>query len=182
MGKDNKIKMFAGMGLLVVILTGCMGSGLIISSPPWHQLQSGLYDTVEGKVFYGIGRADGLQNLTLLRATADNRARKELTDVLGRYVEELARSAKARLDPAWATLSSEDQQQAMGMLVRSALRKSVVSEHWSDSQQPRVYSLCRLGLDGFKQALFDSRTMDERLRSAMQDEADKVYARLSKKM
>jgi hypothetical protein len=162
-------------------LYGCMGRSLIVSTPAWYQLQSGLYETAEGKVFYGIGQAGGVQSLTLLRATADNRAREELGRVLENYVNELARLAASTPEATWAALSGDERQQILGMLVRNSLQKAVFSDHWNDTQKPRLLALCRLDLTTFKQVLDDSSALDDNMRAAMQAQAEKLYIRLAQK-
>jgi hypothetical protein len=181
MGKYLKIPIGIGLAILVSLLAGCAGRSLIISSPAWYRLKSGLYDTDGGKVFYGIGQASGVQNQALLRATADNQARKELADVLENYLSELARSAEMETDPNRAALSVGERQQILGMLVHNCLQLSMVSDHWNDANQSGLFALCRLDLTTFKQVLSDSPFIDEKTRAAMWAEAERVHARLSQK-
>ncbi len=181
MGKDRRTPMFFGVLLLAGLLAGCAGRSLIVSPPPWYALESGLYDAGGAKLFYGIGQAAGVQNLTLLRATADNRAREALAGVLTNYVNELAHSAALTPNPAWAALSVDDQQQFLGMLVRNCLLQAVVGDHWSDPQDPRLLALCRLNLTTFKQVLSDYSSLEEKMRATMWAEAERVHARLSQK-
>ncbi len=179
MGKSLKIPKLFGIGLTVALLMGCAVQSLEVSPPTWDRLESGMYDTAEGRVFYGIGHASGVQNPTLLRAAADNHARKELAAVLERFVAELARSAKVGKDPAWAALPAGEQRQTLGILVRQALQRAVISDHWSDAQEPRLLALCRLDLTVFKQVLSDSAVLDKSTRKAMRAEAETVHARFA---
>lgn len=169
-------------GVLICLLAGCVGPGTSPSSPPWHQLQSGYYDTLEGRFFYGIGRAGGFQNPTLLRATADNRARKELAGVLEQYVLELARSVPGNLDPNWAMLAAGERRQILGIFVRRAMQRAVVSDHWNEPREAGMLALCRLGLSDFKSVLSESGGLNESMRSAMVSGAEKVHARLARKL
>jgi hypothetical protein len=181
MGKYLKIPMIISLTFLVSLLTGCTGRSLRVLSPPWHQLKSGLYDMAGDKVFYGIGQASGVQNQALLRATADNQARKELALVLENYASELARSATLETDPNWATLSIGERQQILGMIVRHCLQQAMVSDHWNDMNQSRLLALCRLDLTTFKRVLSDSPALDEKTRAAMWAAAERTHARLSEK-
>ena len=179
MGIFHKIKWEIGIGLIVAALTGCAVQSLVISPPAWDRLESGMYDTVAGRVFYGIGHASGVQNPTLLRAAADNHARKELAAVLEGFVAELARSSKVGADPAWAALPADEQRQTLGILVRQALQRAVISDHWSDAQEPRLLALCRLDLTVFKQVLSDSAVLDKSTQTGMLAEAESVHARFA---
>ena len=167
------------LGILIGLLAGCTGPGTIISSPSWYHLKSGYYDTSEGRFFYGVGHAEGVQNLMLLRATADNRARKELGRVLEKYVLELARSVPQNLDPNWATLAVGERRQILGIVVRNAMQDAVIMDHWNVSRESKMLALCRLNLSAFKIVLSKSGALDARMRAAMVSEADRVHARLA---
>lgn len=180
----------------IVLLTLCVLAGLMsgcirptsyiptptptISTPSWHQLQSGLYTTAEGRFFYGIGRAGGINNSTLLRATADNDAHKELADVFTRYMGELTKSSALKADPYWMALSPDERQLVLGTLIRQSLRQAAVSDHWRDEQQPVVRSLCRLDLEAFKKIVADSPSLEDTTQAVMLTEMDTLYNRLSK--
>jgi hypothetical protein len=174
-------------GVLILCLwiglqAGCAGPGAVPSSPSWHQLDSGCYDTGEGRFFYGIGRAGGAQNLTLLRAAADNRSRKELESVLEQYILELARIGAGNQDRGWALLAAGERRQILAIVVREAMQRAVISDHWSDSRQGGMISLCRLSLSDFKTALSGSGALDDPVRSAMISGAERLHARLARKL
>jgi hypothetical protein len=169
--------------VLICLQAGCTGPGMIPPpSPSWHQLQSGCYDTKEGRYFYGIGRAGRFQSPTLLRATADNRAREELAGVLEQYLLELVRSLPGKPDPDWTIMTAEERRQILGIVVRQAMQHAVVSDHWIEPRKPGMLSLCRLGLSDFKSVLSDSRALDEAMRSSMVSGGDRVYARMARKL
>jgi hypothetical protein len=182
MGKCLKKTFVLILGILICLQAGCTGPVVIVSSPSWHQLKSGSYDTREGRFFYGIGRAGGVQNLTLLRAAADNRARKELADVLEQYIMELARSVPGNLDPNWAMLAFGERRQILGIVVRKAMQRAVVRDHWNDPREAGMLSLCRLSLSDFKMVLSASGALDDTMRSAMIAGAESVHARLARKL
>ena len=182
MGKGYISPIAYGMFLALVLpglLSGCASRSLIVPTSPWYMLKSGLYNAAGDRVFYGIGRAGGVHNPTLLRATADNRARQELSTLLEGYVNELARSAALSSDPEWASLSDGEHRQILGSLVRNAMRRAVISDHWSDSGEPALQALCKLDLADFMQVLSDSGQLDPNIRQALQAEAETVHARLS---
>ena len=181
MGKFLKIKNMPGIGLILAMLMGCALQSLTVSPPSWDMLQSGMYETAEGRAFYGIGHASGVRNPTLLRATADNHARNELAAVLERFVSELARSEKVATDSAWTALSEDEQRQTLGILVHDLLQRALISDHWSDAQEPRLLALCRLDLTVFKQVLSDSAVLDKSTRTAMRAEAETVHARFAQR-
>jgi hypothetical protein len=182
MGKWLRITIGLLLGILICLPTGCMGPDKVLYSPSWHQLKSGYYDTADGRFLYGVGKASGLPNLMLLRATADNRARKELARVLEKYVSELARSVPASLDPQWAALAAGERRQILGFVVREAMQQAVIIDHWNEPQESKMLALCRLDLTDLKMVLSATEALDEGMRSAMISRADRVHARLAGKL
>jgi len=161
--------------IAVSMLFGCVAGGpLVVEDPPWYLMSSGAHDTPGGRAFYGIGKAQGSSNATLLRATSVNRARKAMAKVLDRYVAELFQATRSM--PA---LSMEEGEQVIGALVRNALKTSVISDQWNDPEQGSLYALCRLDLDRFKQVLAAQSSIDPGVRNAMAAEAENVHAMMA---
>jgi hypothetical protein len=159
--------------LAFVMLAGCVGAPLTIETPAWYLQESGAYLTANGRVFHGIGQAQGSSSAILLRATAANRARKQMARVLDLYVSKLFQSAGTM--PA---LTMEQGEQVIGALVRSAVRQSVISETQSDPGKAQHHALCKLDLEIFKQVLASQTRIDNKARIAMLAEADRVHALL----
>ena len=160
--------------ITISLLFGCAAGPLVVDERHWYRMSSGAYDTPMGKTFYGIGKAEGSQNTTLLRATAVNRSRMAMAKVLDGYVAELFQATQAM--PA---LTMEEGEQVIGALVRNALKSSVISDQWSDPERGSLYALCRLDLERFKQVLAAQTTIDPTVRDAMAAEAEKVHAMLA---
>jgi hypothetical protein len=168
---------------LIVLQAGCVGPAAPPPGPiAWHQLTSGCYNTQEGRFIYGIGRAGGIQNSTLLRAAADNRSRKELAAALEKYVVEVARAVPGDTDPQWAMLTYDERRLILGGVVREAMQRAVVSGHWSEPRKGGLLALCRLSLSDFKNVLSASGALDATMRSAMVAAAERVHARLARKL
>jgi hypothetical protein len=182
MGKWLKIAGGLAGWVFICLQAGCMRPVETLPGPSWHQLGSGCYDTVEGRFFYGVGRAGGVRNRMLLRAAADNRAREELAGVLEQYIQELARSVSGNTGSNWEMLAFEERRQVLGMVVRRAMQNALIFDHWNEPLQGRMLSLCRLSLSDFKMVLSASGVLDESMRSAMVSGAEKVYARLARKL
>lgn len=161
--------------MTALVAVGCAGRPLVVEETPWHDRSSGVYDTSDGRVFYGIGVAGGTRNTTLLRATAANHARKEMALVLNEFVFELFQSTGTI-----SSMTQEEGEQLMGTLVRNALKRAVISNHWFDAGQMRRYALCRLELDVFKQVLASQTAIDAEIRDAMWAAAENVHARIER--
>jgi hypothetical protein len=169
-----------GAWIGIFLLFGCAAEPLIREAPPvrenppWQLMSSGAHETSEGKAFFGIGQAQGSRNELLLRATAINHAREALAKVLESYAAELLQAAQPL--PA---LSVEEGEELTGGLVHDAMALSVIGEQSYDPGKGRLYALCRLDLNRFKQVLATQKTIPAGLRAAMAGEAERVHAMMA---
>ncbi len=176
MGRCMSILWLAITGLVMCMAGGCIRQTLIVDEQPWHLQASGIYDTLDGKRFYGVGRASNIQNSTLLKATAGNAARKEMGRVLQQYVEALMVETASRFQgPAMAR---DDWEQLRGIVVRNAVQRAVISDHWRPGPT-RLLALCELDLDTLKRILADDTLPQADIRRVMWTAADKVHTKLS---
>lgn len=128
----------------------------------WTMAATGAYTGDRGRVFYAIGSAGGMRNMTLLRATADNQAQEEMSRILTRYVRDLAQAAGPGAEGA-----------PLHLLIKSALQKARIVDH--RQSQDGMLALCRLELAAFKQILDAEGELDPALRKRMLAEADRVH-------
>lgn len=176
MGRGVKNLWLAISGLALCMAGGCMPRVLIVDDQPWHLQGSGIYNTMEGKRFYGVGRASGIRNTTLLKATAGNAARKELGRVLQQYVEALIVEAAQPGEEQF--FSHDHREQLRGILVRNAVQRAVISDHWTP-EPTRLLALCELDLNTLKRLLTDDSLPEAGVRQAMWTAADNVHTKLS---
>ncbi|MBR9981812.1 MAG: hypothetical protein KFF50_12365 [Desulfatitalea sp.] len=136
----------------------------------WMRRQSGAHQTDAGQVFFGIGQADGLRNVSLLRATADNQARTEMARVLNAYVTSLA-------EAAGFDRQTEADRQSLSVLARAALQQARVVDHWYDAPSGLFKTLCYLDMGQFEQVLKSERQIDAPLRQRMLSLTGQVHQR-----
>ncbi len=137
--------------------------------PAWVDKGSGAYQEGSNRFFYGVGMANAASgNRILIRTAADNLARHELGIVLRKYLAGLAGN---RVDG--------DDDGGMEQLIQDGLRKAVVTDHWTDDRDGRMYALCRLDLKQFKESLAHSSAFDMSQRSALLEMADRQHARMA---
>jgi hypothetical protein len=163
-----------GLGLVLLILAGCVHKPPSVETPPRRSPSSGAYVTSSGRVFYGVGQAQGAGSATMLRATAANRARKEMARVLDAYVTELFKSTGTM--PA---MTVEQGEQVIGALVRRATQQSVISNAPRDPGTVQHHALCQLDLETLKQMLASHPLINDQSRSAMWSLAEQVHARMA---
>jgi hypothetical protein len=174
-------------------LIACMAAALILGigcdpkkpkqkGPEWVLKGSGAFDSDEGKVFYGVGAASGIQNRALLRATADNRARAEMAKIFETYVAVLFKYYMASTTVGDMSATSEERH--LGPAIRSfsmtTLRYATIVDHWMDPNDGTLFALCKLDLAAVKGTLDDLEELDSKFRDYVRSNAEKIHQELEK--
>ncbi|NNG02153.1 MAG: hypothetical protein HKM93_22425 [Desulfobacteraceae bacterium] len=163
--------------MLVVIATGALAIGCAVSSnsitPAWVYKGSGAVAAFGDKAFHGVGRASGIKNQSLLRTTADNRARAEVAEILETYVLTLSRGY---------TAAGGEERQRIGQALlshsKNTLRSAVIIEHWADINTGTLYSLCKMDLASVRNILADTEGLDSEVRDYIRKNAGRVHEAL----
>ncbi len=96
----------------LVFIAGCASTPKttkIMGAPAWVLKGSGAFGGERGKVFYGVASAYGINNFSLLRTAADNRARSEVAKVFQVYTASLMKDYMASTMAGDPKVSSEEQ-------------------------------------------------------------------------
>lgn len=172
MGIDPKARIVYCCLAFVFWVWGCAQQPLVGGQQPsWVVKGSGAYDVDGGRVFHGVGKAAGISSPTLQRATADNLARDEMSQLFGAYVFALAQNASGAPSADIPEMAA-----ALRALIQRAMEKAVISEHWADAQAQSLFALCSLQLEAFKRILNNFSPIDQQMRSAMLDQADQTHS------
>lgn len=145
---------------------GAPASGL----PEWIMRGSGAFGGGRGRIFYGVGSAQGIKNPPLLRSTSDNRARNELAKVFETY--------SASLMKDYMSTEGQQVQQAVKTFTAMSLEGAeIIDRHLDD--KGTMYSLAALDLDKAKAAVAKAKELGL-VKSHVQQNADQVYDELAK--
>jgi hypothetical protein len=150
------------------------------AGPEWVMKGGGAFDVDKGKVFYGVGAASGIQNKSLLRQTADNRARADIAKILETYVASLTKDYMASTTAGDMSKSSEEQhvETALKTFTKATLHGAQIVDRWQDPEDKTYYSLCELDLFAFKEALDDYKELDSKVRDYVRDNAERMHDEL----
>lgn len=171
---------------LAVLLGGCGGkdvvkTGYMKGAPTWVVQGSGAFDDAgTGKVFYGVGSAAGIRSHTLLRSTAENRARNELAKIFETYTSSLMKDYMASTTAGEPGVSNEEQhvEQAIKTVTSATLSGGEVVDHWVLKETGELYALVRLDLDSFKNAMDRAGELNNRARDYIRSNAERLHDEL----
>jgi hypothetical protein len=138
--------------------------------PSWIYKGSGAYNVGKKRVFYGVGKAKGIKNEALLRATADNRARAEIFKIIDTYVSVFAKDYIA------STTNRKRLASFKTTTFRSALLlRAKIVDRWRDQKDGTQFSLCEFDLLAFKNALDEYEDLDESVKDYFRKNAERLH-------
>jgi hypothetical protein len=178
--------------LLISSIFGCAGSkkGVAVAppvqpasvEPEWVKKGASAFLDKDSKAFYGVGAITGVMNEPLARTAADNRARAEITKVFETYSASLMRDYAASTTAGDFEKTSEEQniEQAVKTFSAATLSGVVIIDHWTAPQDNTTYSLARLDLENFKDALNKMKELNAETRDFVRKNAEKAFEELEK--
>lgn len=155
--------------------------GPIVEYPEWVNKGSGAFGG-EKKVFYGVGSASGIRNHSLLRSTADNRARSEISKVFEVYSASLMKDYAASTTAGDFSASSEEQrvEQAIKTFSANTLNGVEIVDHWIHPTDGSMYALARLDIAGFMDQISRAKELNAKVKEAVKRAADRSFADLAR--
>lgn len=183
--------LFKSMAVLAIglfALSACGGKSAVVEegymkgAPKWVAKGSGAFDAEKGKIFYGVGSASNIANHSLLRSTADNRARNELSKIFEVYTASLMKDYMASTTAGNPNVSSEEQhvEQAIKTVTSATLSGVEIIDHWKDPATGELFSLAQLDLNAFKDALAKQKELSAQARDYIRKNADRMHDELEK--
>lgn len=140
----------------------------VARQPNWTISGSGAFISDRGRIFNAVGQAGGVSHRSLLRAAADNQARAEMISVLKSYMAVLIQKAQ----PHGMDAQTE---QAVNALTAELLKNAIIREHYADTGQGRLFSLCTIDLKTVKRVISGASLLEGRTRQRLVQSADQVH-------
>ncbi|MEW6602576.1 MAG: LPP20 family lipoprotein [Nitrospirota bacterium] len=174
----------------LVLFTGCASTKKVtettpiqdLKAPEWVMKGSGAFGGDRGKVFYGVASASRMQNLSLMRTAADNRARSEVAKVFQFYTASLMKDYAASTVAGDPNVTSEEQhvEQAIKTVTTMTLSGVEIVDHWQNPATQELFALARLDLNAFKDNFDKMQTLDKKVKDYIKENADRMHEELEK--
>ena len=129
---------------------------------------SGAFIGRQGPLFNAVGQAGGVRHRSLLRAAADNQARAAMAAQLQSFMEALVQKAQAYAPDVPTG-------QIVGEITAELLKNAIVAEHYTDTVQGRLFSLCTIDLATIKRLIGNAAVLEEPTRRRLVTAADQVH-------
>ena len=191
MKNENRYSLFGGLILLLAMIGGCTSTPEPTRTtlgeyepPEWVMKSSGAFEDSNGKAFYGVGSASGINNYSLQRTAADDRARNDLAKVVEFYTKSLTKDYMAHTMAGDPNTSSEEQniEVAIKTITSATLTGVLIIDHWEHPGKNVLFSLARLDLVSFKKNLDQHKELSKEVREAIKERADKLHEELEQEV
>ena len=178
------------LGITIIGFAGCSAKKEVIAktpiqdlkAPKWVVKGSGAFASERGKIFYGVGSASNMENSSLLRTAADNRARNEVSKVFQFYTASLMKDYMASTSAGRPGVTAEEQhvEQAIKTVTAITLSGVEIVDHWQNPGTMEMFSLARLDLAAFKDSLDRAKELDAKTKEYIRQNAEKLHEQLEK--
>ena len=166
--------------LFLVLALGACSSKTTIESdmglsnaPDWVNEGTQAVSNDDGRLIHGVGMAPTMGDVSLQKATADNRARAEIARVLSTYVDAVISDYTASTGGE-ADMNVEREIRSTTQLVLSGAR---MLGHWKDEDSGDVYSFAELDMDAVDKSLETATALSDAFKGHYMQNADANFDR-----
>lgn len=173
--------LWAGSILIVAVLLGCASTKTVSSNrPEWVDKGGGFYTGDWGKVFYGVGAASNINNVSLRRNAADTQARADLARSFSTKIEDLIKIYAQSVSGGPQAQVSEEQlvQQATRAFTSLDLTGAIIVDRFYDSAEKTQYSITKLDMEMFKNQIEKMQELSQEIKKLIEENAEAAFNEL----
>tara|TARA_Y100001934_G_C12176345_1_gene689232 strand:+ start:194 stop:787 length:594 start_codon:yes stop_codon:yes gene_type:complete len=148
--------------------------------PEWVNKGSGAFKNTNDKVFYGVGLADNMQNLSLQRTTADDRAIANLATQIRSVVKRLKKEYESITGAGKDTTERVNLDNAMKLLVSETVNGAKIIDHWEHPVKNVLYALARVELKTLQKQIETRKELSDESRNVIKQKAEKLHEEMTK--
>jgi len=183
----TQLRFWTRLLLIIVIaaVAACAGqtkleSDLAIKgAPDWVNKGTSYVSDKDGRLFHGVGSASSMGDVTLQRATADDRARAELARIFSSYLDVASNDYQSAGRSGDSKVSEEAVSRQIKNLSRVNLAGAKIIARWQDKKTSIVYSIAELDMKQVKNTLSTAQDMNEDMRRYLESNADNIFDRVT---
>ena len=143
------------------------------NAPDWVNEGTQAVSDDDGRLIHGVGMAPAMGDVSLQKATADNRARAEIARVLSTFVDAVINDYTASTGGV-ADLNVEREIRSTTQLVLSGAR---ILGHWKDEDTGDVYAFAELDMDAVDKSLETATALSDAFKGHYKQNADANFDR-----
>ncbi|HEY3353936.1 MAG TPA: LPP20 family lipoprotein [Polyangia bacterium] len=146
--------------------------------PKWVRMGCGAFFGEKKKVVCGVGAASGMgDNIALARTAAQGRGRTEIARSMRVRVKSILKDYQNTTASGKRAVSEQLVEDTSKQVTDLTLAGTVLQDSWV-SKDGTFYALMVLDVEAFKSSLNEMRQLDEQIRAAIVQRAEKAFAEL----
>ena len=142
-------------------------------APDWVNEGTQAVSNDDGRLIHGVGMAPPMGDISLQKATADNRARAEIARVLSTYVDAVINDYTASAGGE-SDSNVEREIRSTTQLTLSGVR---ILGHWKDDESGDVYAFAELDMDAVDKSLETAASLSDAFKGHYKANADANFDR-----
>jgi len=172
--------------IAVAALAACAGQTRLESdlgikgAPEWVNKGTSYVNDKDGRLFHGVGSASPMGDVTLQRATADDRARAELARILSSYLDVVSSDYQSAARSGDSKVSEEAVSRQIKNLSKVNLAGAKIIARWQDKKTSLVYAIAELDMKQVKGTVSAAQDMNADMRRYLENNADNIFDRVTK--
>ncbi len=147
----------------------------IAGAPDWVNEGTRTLNDNRGRLFHGVGSAPAMDDESLQKATADNRARAELASILSLFMEVAIQDYTAVELDGENTFSEQSITRQIDSAARLNLTGSQIIANWRNPDTGIIYSLAEINLARVKELTESVGEMNPGVRTHIRDRGDNIF-------
>lgn len=169
-----------------LVVAGCAGQTKLESdlgikgAPEWVNKGTSYVNDKDGRLFHGVGSASPMGDMTLQRATADDRARAELARIFSSYLDVVSNDYQSAARSGDSKVSEEAVSRQIKNLSKVNLAGAKIIARWQDKKTSIVYAIAELDMKQVKSTVGAAQDMNEDARRYVESNADNIFDKVSK--
>lgn len=112
----------------------------IRGAPDWVNEGTQVVDNNDGQLIYGVGMAPAMNDQSLQKSTADNRARAEIARILKTYIDSTLKDYSASSNNGDNSANSMSIERDIRSTSQLALSGARILGHWKDPRTEDIYA------------------------------------------
>jgi len=145
-------------------------------APSWVNKGTSAVSNEEGQLIHGVGSAPAMGDLSLQKATADNRARAEVARIMSTFIDSTLADYSASNGEGF-DMSVE---KTIKSSTKAALSGAAIIGSWRDTQSGNVYSFAELNLNSLETSISNADKINESFKKYTEKNLEANFKRFTK--
>jgi len=182
---------YNGLGNLVLsavlgaLQISCSGKTVVESNlniedaPDWVNEGTNILKTQGNRMFHGVGSATTMDDFSLQKSTADNRARAEVAKILSSYMKIMSSDYSASAKSGDDQHSEQNVTREINNITELNVAGVKIIANWRSKEGGTIYSLAELDMKSVKDIMKNVNSMNTNLGKYIGNNANNVFDRMA---